>query len=75
MVFFAIYQYETAMGAHVSPYPEPNSYLHPQPIGYFYIGKSSLWHLEGYVTKQFLGEIVFSQSNLRQKKKPILTAH
>ena len=32
MVVFAIRQHESAMGAHVSPYPETPSHLPPHPI-------------------------------------------
>ena len=32
MVAFAIHQHESAMGVHVSPYPEPLSHLPPHPI-------------------------------------------
>ena len=32
MVGFAIHHHESAMGAHVSPHPEPSSHLPPYPI-------------------------------------------
>ena len=38
---FAIHQHKSAMGAHVSPYPEPPSHLPPHPIS---PGLSALLH-------------------------------
>ena len=32
MVVFVIHQHESAMGAHVSPYPEPLFHFPPHPI-------------------------------------------